>query len=143
MTSYRPTHFRLEELVDPSTFRLLEEKAWWVLDPRLLWTLDKTRDRYQRVVTVNDWLWGGEHTLRGFRPQGVAVGKPHSQHRYGRAIDLDVRGMPADEVRQDILANQDDPAFVYITCLETDITWVHLDVRNWDRTQHGILLVKP
>jgi len=145
MIAYRPTHFDLEELVDPTTWNLLGEKAWWLLDPRLLWTLDQIRERYNQPVTVNTWKWQQEkpETMRGFRPSSTTEGRFHSQHRYGRATDFDVEGMTADEVRADILSHQNDSAFQYITCLETDISWVHLDCRNWDRTKHGILLVKP
>ena len=145
MITYRPTHFDLEELVDPVTWNLLGDKAWWLLDPRLLWTLDQIRERYNRAVTINTWKWRTDKpfTLRGFRPSSAALGGFHSQHRYGRAADFDVEGMAADEVRQDILTHPDEAAFQYITCLETDISWVHLDCRNWDRAKHGILLVKP
>lgn len=145
MISSRPTHFDLEELVDPVSWNLLGEKAWWLLDPRLLWTLEQIRERYNAPMTINTWKWQHDKpfTLRGFRPSSAALGGFHSQHRYGRAADFDVTGMLADEVRADILAHKDDPAFQYITCLETDISWVHMDCRNWDRTKNGILLVKP
>ena len=145
MIAYRPRHFDLKELVDPVTWNVLGENAWWLLDPRLLWTLYRIRERYNRPMTVNSWKWQQEKpfTLRGFRPSSAALGGFHSQHRYGRAADFDVKGMSADEIRHDIVSHPDDPDFQYITCLETDISWVHLDVRNWDRATHGILLVKP
>jgi len=145
MIVYRPTHFDLEELVDPVTWNVLGENAWWLLDPQMLWTLDQIRERYNQPVTVNTWKWETDkpYTLRGFRPSSVAFGGFHSQHRCGRAADFDVGRMLADEVRADILAHQNDQTFQYITCLETDISWVHLDCRNWDRAKHGILLVKP
>jgi len=145
MITYRPRHFDLEELVDPVTWNLLGEKAWWLLDPRLLWTLDQIRARFDRRVIVNTWKWQTEKpfTLRGFRPSSAALGGFHSQHRYGRAADFDVEGVLADEVRADILSHQNDSAFQYITCLETDISWIHMDVRNWDRSKNGIFLVKP
>jgi uncharacterized protein YcbK (DUF882 family) len=143
--AYRPRHFDVEELVDPVTWNILGDKAWWLLDPRMLWTLDQIRERYNRVVTVNDWKWRTDKpfTMRGFRPAHTTVGGMHSQHRFGRASDFDVEGMTSEEVRQDILTHRDDPAFQHITCLETGTPHVHMDFRNWDRAQHGILLVKP
>lgn len=142
MIYYHPKHFELEELVPPETFKLLGEKAWWLLDTLILWTIDQMRERYNRTFTVNNWKSGGPFDERGWRPATTKEGKDHSQHRYGRAIDGDVEGMPADEVRADILTHPDDPAFQYITCLETGISWVHLDRRNWNREKNGILQVK-
>lgn len=145
MIAYHPTHFHIQELVDPSTWNLLGDKAWFLLDPRLLWTLDRLRERYDRAITINTWRWTTRSplTMRGFRPAGATVGAEHSQHRYGRAADFDVEGMEAEDIRQDILSHQTDDIFKYIACLEVDISWVHMDVRNWDRAKNGILLVTP
>ena len=51
---YRPQHFELEELIPPETLQALGRKAWLVLDPRALFTLDQLRDAFG-ICTVNDW----------------------------------------------------------------------------------------
>jgi hypothetical protein len=70
----------------------------------------------------------------------------YSQHAAGAALDFDVRGMGALEVRLDILAHQADEGIEYITAIEMTkggqpITWVHADCRNYDRDVKGILQI--
>jgi len=54
---YRCEHFSIHELVPPHVFHKRGEKAWELLDERLLITLDKLRQRYGRM-TVNNYYWG-------------------------------------------------------------------------------------
>jgi len=65
-----------------------------------------------------------------------------SQHRFGRAIDLKVKGMKADEVREDIIQNFDIYKKVGLTTIEDGAfapTWCHIDIRDTE----GLLIVKP
>ncbi len=57
------------------------------------------------------------------------VGAKYSQHRFGRAVDFDVKGISAETVRNDIRKGY----FSEITCIEADVNWVHIDVRNANR----------
>lgn len=130
-TFYKPTHFDLQELVDPDTFATYGERAWQFLDPRLLANMDRIRNRYDRPIWVNSWnIPGGKFSYRGFRPPSYKGGAPFSQHRFGRAFDFDVQGMTAEEVREDIRKNPDNFDFSSITCVELDTNWVHVDCRN-------------
>lgn len=137
MITYRPRHFELRELVDPETYRWLGERAWWVLDPRALATLDQLRDRFG-PCTVNNWHADGDFRYRGFRPPGCAVGAALSQHRFGRAFDCTFRET-AQEVREYIRAHRAE--FPFLTTLETDVTWLHFDVR--DTGTQDILIIRP
>jgi len=139
MIFYRPKFFDIKELVDRETFNRWGEKAWMFLRPEALNSLDMIRDHFEKPVWVNNWEIGGDFQWRGLRPAYSTVGNVHSQHRFGNGFDLDVQGVNPDEVRETILKHQDN-IFTLITCLETDITWVHFDCRNiLDR----IRLVKP
>lgn len=136
MITYRPTHFTLQELVDPDTYESLGQKAWLVLDPRALTTLDRIRARFG-PCTVNNWNDGGRFKYRGFRPRYCIEGAPFSQHRFGRAFDLH-SNTPAHEMREYILSNRDE--FPHLSTLEVDVDWLHFDVR--DHGGHNIKMIK-
>ena len=140
ITSYRCRHFSIHELIDEQTFIQWGEDAWMFLRPEALISLDNIRTYFGKPITVNNWIWGGDLQYRGFRPFYCKVGADYSQHRFGNAFDITVEGIGAEEVRQEILANKNHVAFEAITCLETDIEWVHFDLRN---VQDRIWLVKP
>lgn len=127
---YRCEFFKIQELVDKATFEEFGEDAWMFLRTEALVSLDGIRRFFGTAVTVNDWLWGGKFELRGFRPRFVNTGATYSQHRFGNAFDLDVKGISAEIVRETILKNKDHHSLVNITCLEKDIPWVHFDCRN-------------
>jgi len=50
-------HFKIQELVPPAVFDARGERAWELLDERMLITLDKLRERYG-PVTVNTGIRG-------------------------------------------------------------------------------------
>lgn len=137
MITYRPKHFALKELVDPETYAKLGDRAWIVLDPRALATLDQLRKRFGSC-TVNNWHSGGAHKYRGFRPPQCTVGAALSQHRFGRAFDCSFN-TSAHVVREYVLDNWAE--FPYLMTLEDEVSWVHFDVR--DHGGAGIQLVKP
>lgn len=50
-------HFKIVELVPPHAHHARGEKAWELIDPRLIDTLDRLRGHYGKM-TVNNWYWG-------------------------------------------------------------------------------------
>jgi uncharacterized protein YcbK (DUF882 family) len=123
---YKPRYFTWQELMPYAEY----EPYWLILmDERILITLDAIRTHYKRPVTVNNWHRGGQFSMRGFRPMTGNVGAKYSQHRFGRAVDFDVAGIPAEQVRNDIRFG----LFPLITCIEKNVNWVHIDVRNCTR----------
>ena len=145
---YKPKHFKVQEVVDPQTYSVWGDNSLQFMDTKLLISIDNLWEYFNKLkpgtkVIINNWLWGGQFSFRGFRPMSYLPSQtPLSQHRHGRAVDLDVIGYTAEQVRQIIIKNYKDPAFQYITTLETKVTWVHLDVRNVD-TSKGLYLVNP
>lgn len=137
---YTCKHFDIEELVDRATFEQFGQKAWMLLNPIALRQLDNLRDYFGVPVTVNSWKEGGPFQFRGFRPRSYNLGGEFSQHRMGCAFDLDVKGMAASAVRQEILTHKDHLSLKDINCLEDKVNWVHFDVRN---SPNRILLVQP
>jgi len=45
-----------------------------------------------------------------------------------------------EEIRNDIINNPFHKDFKYIKGIELDVTWLHLDYRNWDKLNEGLFL---
>lgn len=140
MITYTPKYFKVEELVPKSVFLDLGPRSLILMDCRMLYTIDLIRQHFNSPITINNWNTGGSFSQRGLRTDDN-TGAKYSQHRYGRAIDFDVKGKTAEQVRAEIIKNKDK--FEHITVLETDVSWVHMDCRNQDRQGGNITLVKP
>jgi hypothetical protein len=140
---YKTKHFDLKEFFDDSTYKKLagSNVLSGLIDDRILITMDNIREYFDTQVYINNWMHGKSFRFRGFRPSWCDVGSQHSQHRYGRAVDFDVVGIPAEEVRKEILVNQKKEEFKYITAMEYGTNWVHIDCRNIDCS--GIKLFNP
>ena len=127
---YRPEHFIIEELVDEKTFNDRGQKAFDLLEPKMLWTIDQLRKIYGSI-TINNWKWGGQFQYSGFRPKHCLTGAAYSQHRLGKAFDLKFKDHEPAKIREDIRNNPDREEFKYITCVEEDTpTWLHIDCRG-------------
>lgn len=127
---YKCLHFNLDELVDPDTLKTLGDAAWGLFDSHLLSTLDRIRERYGKPMTVNNWKTGGKFKYRGFRPSDCQEGAKLSSHRRGQAVDFDVKGLTAEEVRADILANPEHLDFMFVTRIEAGTSWAHVETTN-------------
>ena len=129
---YKCKHFIIEELVDPDTFAKRGDKAWELLDDRLLITLDRLRERYGKM-TVNNWKWGGDRQWSGLRTKDSPWFSTYSQHSFGRAADCLFNDYTAEQIRQDIMQDPDHEDFEFINSLEDNVGWFHFDVRNCNR----------
>lgn len=129
---YKCLYFKIQELVDPVTYELMGENSWSLFDTTLLSTLDRLRDRYKVPITINNWHNKPPNPFkyRGFRPSDCDVGAKRSMHRVGKAVDFDVYGMTAEQVRRDLLANQEHLDIMFINRIETGVSWVHIDFAN-------------
>jgi hypothetical protein len=143
MHHYVPLHFRVEEFVDPETFKNRGNRSLALIDWRMLWTADHLREYFDKPITINNWIFGGNREWSGIRNPKSTYYSVTSQHTMGRALDMLIDGIDADDVRNEIINNPDEPSFKYITTLETDISWVHLDCRILGPDQKRFLLVTP
>ncbi|MGF1788738.1 D-Ala-D-Ala carboxypeptidase family metallohydrolase [Photobacterium swingsii] len=141
---YKLQHFKPQELVSKSTYNARGSKSIELMDERILITLDQLRINLGRPITVNNWIWNGQFQQRGLRTQEAKEYSKYSQHTFGRAVDFDVKGMSASEVRAHILTNIN--LYPFISFVEVGINWVHVDVRNCDLTcwhpKRGVLSVE-
>lgn len=135
-------NFRLKELVPPDIYDKLGNEAWSLFDDKLIETIDFIRDALGRPITINNWMWNKKDnamTLRGYRPKDCAIGAVNSAHKTGEAIDFDVQGMKAFEVRTWLKLHAD--ILPHPIRVEDDVNWVHLDVRA--KEGHKVYFFKP
>lgn len=133
-------YFRIQELVDKTTFDKFGEEAWMFFNPLALVALDGIREFFKSPIVVNNWASGGSFQARGLRLSYQNVGGIWSQHRFGNAFDCTIAGVDAETVRMTIFANQNNPLLINITCIEDDVTWLHFDCRN---ISNRIKIVRP
>ena len=125
---YEPKYFKAYELVPPEVYKVLGKKSFLCLDYYILKTIDEVKICFgMKPVIINDWHWGGNKKYRGFRPGNCKVGAKYSQHKFGRAVDLTVKGVSSFDVRTEIINHPFH--FTHITAVEVGISWVHFDVR--------------
>jgi uncharacterized protein YcbK (DUF882 family) len=133
------THFfDLEEIVCPDVFNKYGQTAWQFFDPRLFAVMEAIRVKLDKPIYVNDWGIGGASRESGLRCIQCNIVKKAlkdkvlymSAHMEGQALDFSVEGMTAVSVRAWIVKNID--ILPYSIRLESDVNWVHLDVRKVD-----------
>ena len=122
-------NFAVHELVPKDVYKDRGEKAIQLMDRELLTFIDKLRTHLGRSITVNNWQWGGPFQYRGLRDANSDVYSKYSQHSFGKALDFDVDGMTAEEVRQWIIDNRLLSWVRPITFIEDGVSWVHVDTR--------------
>jgi len=137
--TYIPKYFKIEEVMPPDLCNPSDPNQWFFFDDRILITADRLREHYGPLV-CNTWFYGGEHGLRGYRSWPTKVGSQYSQHKFGRALDLIPIKVEAEEIRQDIIANPTREMYEYITAIETGVSWLHIDCRNYSKARNGLLL---
>lgn len=131
-------YFKIYELVGKWTYRIHRERAWKFLDDDLLRCILIIREGIGKPMLVNNWYNGGRFSQRGLRTilQQIVKnffyqGKLYlSAHLLGKAIDFNIQGMTASEIRKWIIDNQH--LFPCKIRLEykmkgREITWVHID----------------
>jgi len=79
-------------------------------------------------MSINTYLWSGNRTQSGVRTKNSKYYSETSQHSLGKAIDCVFGNYSTDEVREYILANQDE--FPTIKRIEADVSWLHIDVKD-------------
>jgi hypothetical protein len=131
----KPTYFDLEELVCQNVFKKYGEFAWNFLDPRLLLNIERIRARIGRQIIINNWRSGGDFSQRGLRCNLCSLVNSKkelymSAHILGKAVDFNVDGLLAEEVRVWIYENK--RLWPYPMRLERGVSWVHLDVYDMD-----------
>ena len=140
----KPTHFTAQELVPQAIYDHYGDDSFMFIDNKILITLDLIREYFKSPVIVNNWHKGGNLENRCFRSWDTRVGARLSQHKLGKAVDFNVVGLTADEIRKEIIENQDNIFFESIMRMELGTSWVHIDIKPIDSSyQKRIYLFSP
>ena len=132
----RSNYFEIYEFVSPQVYIVHEDDAWKFIDPRLIETMDFIKASFGKTITINDWWWKGKFTQRGLRDNMCSIVKNKtgnnvlylSGHVLGMAVDFDVKGYTAEQVRQKLIEMKD--LLPYPIRLEKNVSWVHLDMMD-------------
>ena len=127
---YKCDHFIIQELVPKLSYDTWGEKCWEFLDPQALRMIDGIWMHFGVPIYVNNWYWGGNSQYRGLRPPYVKKYANHSPHRFGKGFDLIIKGIKADDAREEIVSHKNSILLKYITRMEVNITWLHVDCNN-------------
>ena len=138
-------HFEIHEFVCPDVYNRDGERAFRYFRPVLIDFMDWLREELDRPIFVNNWMWGGNMSQRGYRCNLCDLVKNKtglyvSAHMLGAGIDFNVKGVDPDEVRDWIKENAHRffsiyPRYTPSIRIESDRlapTWVHLDFYEHD-----------
>ncbi len=132
--------FSIKEFVDKQTYNKFGEKSIWFIDNDLIVQMNQLRQLFGRKITINTWAYGGNFQWRGFRTAGSPNFAKYSSHSFGRAVDFDVEGISARRARKQIIEWYKEGLLTSKSInLETEVSWVHLDIRNGE----GLRTFKP
>ncbi len=125
-------HFQPFELVSPAVYAVSGDNSLSLFDPEALQALDDLREFFGCSITINNWKSGGQFQRRGYRTlQNEMAVNPkstgHSAHQLGKAFDCDIQGYTAEQAREKILQNQDNPLLAKIQRMEASVPWIHFD----------------
>lgn len=123
-------HFDIREFVDPETYAIRGDKSQELVDIRIVRCAELLRELTGKPVIINTWHVGKQYKESGLRLPTTSTGAKFSQHKFGRAIDVKVSGINAEEVRNIIRTNWKEFKEAGLTTIEKDTpTWVHMDCR--------------
>ena len=130
---YKTKYFAPHELVPPEVYRGYNDKdrMYDLFSNRALQILDMIREWAGVGLTVNNWFWGGNRTMCGFRPNDSTVGAPNSAHKMGRAFDIVSPKITTQQLWALIEKNADKlPCKIRIERMSggKPITWLHFDI---------------
>ena len=133
-------YFVIQEFVSPQVYNRFGDSAWQFFCTELLFTILRVREMIDKPITINNWHVGGGFTQRGLRDNMTPIYRDKtlnkklylSGHVLGMAVDFDVKGMTANEVRVWLVDNADSLPFKIRLENKLNgkyINWVHLDVK--------------
>lgn len=132
-------YFEITELVDQEVYAIHGDRAWKFFDTDLLKALLLIRTGLGKPITINT-SGAQQRGLRHNKSSRVRSKKSIylSAHMMGKAIDFDVRGMSAEDVR--IWIKKHFYLFDFKIRLEhkikgKPISWVHLDVIDEEQNE--------
>ena len=132
---YIPKYFQSYELLPENIYSSMGDNGLYLIDDRILWTIDQIREYYNSPITVNNWKQNGPFSQRGYRNDSL-TGALYSAHRFGRAVDFDISGITSQQFRNNVRSGILDKILVYITRIEDLVDWNHIDCMGLPRNSN-------
>lgn len=133
--AYKCKYFRIEELVSKQVFDKYGQTAWQFFDEKLLINIDWLREELGLKITINNWLWGGKYSQRGYRCNldqivldKTSQGKIYCTAHIGQGVDFDIEDMASKEFRIWIECNK--YKIPHAIRIENNVSWNHMDIRD-------------
>jgi len=86
-----------------------------------------------KELIINNWKWGGPYQESGLRSINTTTGAKYSQHKFGNAIDIKIKGLVPGDIRKVIVDNfkylKETYGLTTIEKIEDTPTWLHCDFR--------------
>ena len=128
-------YFTIDELVCPHIYNRDRNIAYNYLDKDLLKVLLFIRTKLGKPIIINNYKSLGSYSQRGIRCNCCDLVKDktlknvlyYSTHMQGKAIDFDVKGLSAEEVRKWL--KQHETEIPHPIRLEEKVNWIHIDTR--------------
>jgi len=127
---FQCNHFGIFELVPPELKDSKEANLWMLFPKKNLEVIDALRDDYGKMY-INTWSWDGRFSQSGIRLPSSDYYSTTSQHSYANAFDIHPQDEEVEKIRSDIMNRRFDYMEV-ITGLELNVSWLHIDFRNYD-----------
>jgi len=122
-------NFDIRELVHPDIHEAHGDRCPNFISAFLPVTLESLKENLTEVVTVNNWIWGGNRDSAGLRPDGDPDGAKLSTHKFGNTADPKFKHHTAEEVYYHILSNPHKyPHIIRMEHIDHTPTWVHIEV---------------
>ncbi|HGY9574926.1 TPA: hypothetical protein ACOJPC_003134 [Vibrio fluvialis] len=137
LRQYTPKYFKPFELCSQAAYKARGTQILELVCTKLLISLDDLRialsentpeEPKRGILTCNDWFYGGQRQFSCLRFPGEKYHKDYSGHSLGMAADLISKYYTGQQLRDFIIANREK--FPYITRIEGDVNWLHIDVEN-------------
>lgn len=150
---YKPENFILQEFVSREVWKERGDRAWELLDYRIVVSVQEIRDYTGGRVVLNDWKWGGNREQQVFRTSDYYDEVRFSPHLFGRAADPKLflsnssggTKLDGEQSRELILSMKRMGKLEFVTAMEDDVDWLHIDCRQTDRgrKEDGLFIFKP
>lgn len=129
---YIPKYFKSYELLPPDIYENVGDNGLYLIDDRILYTLDAVREFFNSTVTVNNWKHKGKFSQRGYR-NIINPKTPNTAHRFGRAVDFEISGITSQQFRDQVVSGTLNKILIYITRIEDGVDWNHVDCMGLPR----------
>jgi len=124
-------NFSIAEFIPEDILKRLGKEAIYLVDDRLILTLQQLRKNLKAPIHVNTWHKRGRltkrYSFRGYLPQEYTKGEKYNQMKYGRGAEFTVDGITPEDVQEHIKNNikkyplltalkVNTPGYTYIDC---------------------------